>query len=154
MRDHLHMAPIALALLALLSCTPQAQPPAVPVAPRPAYLAPCPSSPNCVSSLAVDPEHHVDPLPIAGDPADAIHELQRIIEAMPRARIVAASRTTLHAELTSRIFRFVDDVDLQLDGRVVQIRSASRSGYSDWGVNRRRVEAIRQAFEQRDTKSK
>ena len=66
---------------------------------------------------------------------------------MPRTTIVAASNQALHAEFRSRIFRFVDDVDLQLDGRVVQIRSASRSGYSDWGVNRRRVAAIRQAFE-------
>jgi len=73
-------------------------------------------------------------------------ELRRIIESMPRTRIVAASPTALHAEFTSRILRFVDDVDLHLDGRVVQIRSASRSGYSDFGVNRRRVEAIRSAF--------
>ena len=60
--------------------------------------------------------------------------------------MVAANNTALHAEFRSRIFRFVDDVDLQLDGRVVQIRSASRTGYSDLGVNRKRVEAIRQAF--------
>ena len=73
-------------------------------------------------------------------------ELQRIIESMPRTHIVAASSMALHAEFTSLIFRFIDDVDLQLDGRVVQIRSASRAGYSDLGVNRRRVEAIRRAF--------
>lgn len=75
-------------------------------------------------------------------------ELRRIIESMPRTRIVAASPTALHAEFSSRIFRFVDDVDLQLDAgaRVVQIRSASRTGYSDLGVNRRRVEAIREKF--------
>jgi len=73
-------------------------------------------------------------------------DLRRIIESMPRTRIVAASNTALHAEFRSRIFRFVDDVDLQLEGRVVQIRSASRTGYSDLGVNRRRVDEIRRAF--------
>jgi len=99
-----------------------------------------------VSSLATDAEHHVEPLQVRGDPAHAMAELRRIVESMPRSRIVAASPTALRAEFTSRIFRFVDDVDLQLDGRVVQIRSASRSGYSDLGVNRHRVEAIRRAF--------
>ncbi len=73
-------------------------------------------------------------------------DLRRIIESMPRTRIVAANNTALHADFRSRIFRFVDDVDLRLDGRVVQIRSASRTGYSDLGVNRARVEDIRRAF--------
>lgn len=73
-------------------------------------------------------------------------DLRRIIESMPRTRIVAANNAELHAEFRSRIFRFVDDVDLRLDGRVVQIRSASRTGYSDLGVNRARVEDVRRAF--------
>jgi uncharacterized protein (DUF1499 family) len=134
---------VALALAPLLSCTPRTAPPALPVP----FLAPCPSSPNCVSSLAVDAEHHVEPLHVFGDPSHAIDDLRRIIESMPRACVVATSNTALHAEFTSRIFHFVDDVDLQLDGRVVQIRSASRTGYSDLGVNRERVEAIRHTFE-------
>jgi uncharacterized protein (DUF1499 family) len=139
----------ALLVLAASSCSAPVQPPAQPTPPRAPFLAPCPASPNCVSSQATDSEHHVAPLRITGDAAQATDDLRSIIESMPRTRIVAASPTALHAEFTSRIFRFVDDVDLQLDAaaHVVQIRSASRTGYSDWGVNRRRVEAIRRAFE-------
>lgn len=79
-------------------------------------------------------------------------DLRRIIEAMPRVRIVRATDTELRAEFTSRLFRFVDDVDCLLDvsAGVIHIRSASRTGYSDLGVNRRRVEAIRAAFAGRD----
>jgi uncharacterized protein (DUF1499 family) len=132
--------------MAPVGCAPHPPPRAQTNAPHAAFLAPCPSSPNCVSSLATDAEHHVEPLRIVGDPTHAIDDLRRIIEGMPRARIVAANSTGLHAEFRSRIFRFIDDVDLQLDGHVVQIRSASRTGYSDFGVNRERVEAIRQAF--------
>lgn len=112
-------------------------------------LAPCPPSPNCVSSLATDAEHRVAPLADQGDPAAAMRRLRDVIAAMPRARVVSASDTALRAEFTSRIFRFVDDVDCVVDpaAGVIQIRSASRVGYSDLGVNRDRVEAIRKAFE-------
>jgi uncharacterized protein (DUF1499 family) len=62
--------------------------------------------------------------------------------------VVAATPTYLHAEARSLIFRFVDDVEFLIDPgqRRIQVRSASRIGYSDFGVNRRRVERIRQAF--------
>jgi uncharacterized protein (DUF1499 family) len=134
------------AALALLSaCAAERQP----VMPEPGeLLAPCPSSPNCVSSLAPDAAHRVAPLPYQGDPAAAMRRLRDVIAAMPRARVVSVSDTSLHAEFTSRIFRFVDDVDCAVDpaAGVIQIRSASRVGYSDLGVNRARVEAIRAAF--------
>jgi uncharacterized protein (DUF1499 family) len=132
-----------------LSCTPGVPPPPQPPAPHALFLAPCPASPNCVSSQAADAEHYVEPLRIVGDPSQAMNELRRIIESIPRTRIVAVSDTALHAEFTSYFFGFVDDVDLQLDAasHLVQIRSASRTGYSDLGANRRRVETIRAAFE-------
>ena len=122
-----------------------------PVRPPPGeFLAPCPSSPNCVSSLATDAAHRVAPLAYQGDPAAAMRRLRDVIAAMPRARVVGVSDTGLHAEFTSRIFRFVDDVDCVVDpaAGVIQIRSASRVGYSDLGVNRSRVEAIRKAFDE------
>lgn len=111
-------------------------------------LAPCPSSPNCVSSQATDAGHHVDALAYGGDAAAALRRLRSVIEAMPRTRIVGASDTALQAEFTSRIFRFVDDVQCIVDSPagVIEIRSASRVGYSDLGANRKRVEAIRAAF--------
>jgi uncharacterized protein (DUF1499 family) len=111
-------------------------------------LRPCPSSPNCVSSQADDDAHRVEPLAFTGDPAAAMERLRRSVESLPGARIVSARDGYLHAEFTSRIFRFVDDVELLLDPEagVVHVRSASRVGYSDLGANRRRVEAIRRAF--------
>jgi uncharacterized protein (DUF1499 family) len=111
-------------------------------------LAPCPSKPNCVSSQARDATHQIAPIAFRGDPAQAMRRLRAVIEAMPRTRIVSASDTALRAEFTSRLFRFVDDVDCVVDAaaEVIQIRSASRVGYSDLGVNRKRVEAIRAAF--------
>lgn len=114
----------------------------------PTKLAPCPSSPNCVSSQAKDTAHRVKPIPFDGDPGEAMQRLRGVIEAMPRTRIIAAGKDSLRAEFSSRIFGFVDDVDAIADAarRVIDIRSASRTGYSDLGANRRRVEAIREAF--------
>jgi uncharacterized protein (DUF1499 family) len=61
-------------------------------------------------------------------------------------KIVEESGGYMHAEATSRVFRFVDDVEFLMrpDGQLVDVRSASRVGYSDFGVNRRRIERIRQ----------
>ncbi|MFN8642361.1 MAG: DUF1499 domain-containing protein [Candidatus Binatia bacterium] len=138
----------ALALAVLAGCATERPPVSLPPG---ALLPPCPPSPNCVSSLAPDPEHRVAPLRYHGDPAAALRRLRDVIAAMPRARIVHAGGGALQAELTSRVFRFVDDVDCVVDpaAGVIQIRSASRVGYSDLGVNRARVEAIRAAFEPR-----
>jgi len=113
-------------------------------------LAPCPSSPNCVSSQAEpeDETHFIEALPANGDTAAALARLQEIIAAMPRTEIVSASGGYVHAEFTSRIFRWVDDVELLADpdADVIQVRSASRTGYGDLGANRSRVEALREAL--------
>jgi uncharacterized protein (DUF1499 family) len=111
-------------------------------------LAPCPNSPNCVSSVAPDAAHRVEPLAFKGAPAAAMERLRATITGMPRARVVRHDATSLSAEFTSWLLRFVDDVDcvLDADARVIHIRSASRVGYSDLGVNRKRVEQIRAAF--------
>jgi uncharacterized protein (DUF1499 family) len=111
-------------------------------------LAPCPNSPNCVSSLAPDEAHRVDPIAFRGDPAMALAKLRTIIEGMPRAVITRQDEDSLHAEFTSWLLRFVDDVDVVVDpdAGVIHLRSASRVGYSDLGVNRKRVEAIRAAY--------
>jgi len=145
-RERLRRALGAAALGAVAACAAE-RPPLTP-APG-ALLAPCPSSPNCVSSLATDAAQRVAPLAYRGDAAAAMRRLRAVIAAMPRARVVSAGDTALRAEFTSRIFRFVDDVDCVADpaAGVSQIRSASRVGYSDLGVNRERVEAIRSAFE-------
>ena len=112
---------------------------------RDAKLAPCPSSPNCVSSQADDELHRVAPLTYVGTGADAMARLAATLRALPRATLVTAGESYLHAEFRSAVFGFVDDVEFLLDdaAKVIHVRSASRVGRSDLGVNRRRVESLR-----------
>lgn len=125
--------------------------------PRPANLgiaagrlAPPPDSPNCVSTQAPpqDAEHAIAPIAFAGDAAAAFERLQTVVESLPRTKRVTARDVYLHYEFTSLICGYIDDVEFLLDaeGRTIQFRSASRLGYSDLGVNRQRMEAIRAAF--------
>lgn len=117
---------------------------------EPPPLAPCPSSPNCVSSLAEDETHRVDPLFLGGDVSAAWRALRDAIAALPRTRIVLERPRYLKAECTSRLFRFVDDLEASLDpaaGRI-DLRSASRTGWGDLGVNRARVEGLRERLAQ------
>ncbi len=108
-------------------------------------LAPCPTSPNCVSSQSRDGKHRIEPLDLVGTPAETLAQLQAIIADLPRAEVVEATDTYLYAEFTSALMGFVDDVEFYLDpaAKVIQVRSASRLGESDLGVNRKRVETIR-----------
>lgn len=111
-------------------------------------LTPCPRSPNCVSSQSQDADHHVKPFEYDGSLIQAKQRLLEVIEAMDRVRITTVEDDYVHAEFTSRVFRFVDDVEFYFDRdhKVIHMRSASRVGYSDLGANRKRVEKIRQAF--------
>lgn len=110
-------------------------------------LAPVPSSPNCVSSQAPqsDTEHYIAPLAIGGSPPEAIAQLKAIVQSLERTQIIEASDNYLYAEFTSKLMGYVDDVEFYADGSAVQVRSASRLGKSDLGVNRQRIEAIRSA---------
>ncbi len=116
-------------------------------------LPPCPDSPNCVSSQATDEGHRVEPLSFEGDPAAAWDRLASAVRDMPRAEVVQDTGEWMHATFASRIFRFVDDALFHLNPaeRMIHVRSASRVGYSDLGANRKRVKAIRSAFEKSGT---
>ena len=113
-----------------------------------ADLPPCPASPNCVSSQAVDSGQQVAPLAFAVRPDEALGRLKQVLLNEPRTTIVTEEGGYLHAEVRSFLFHFVDDVEFTLDAdrHVIHVRSASRTGYSDLGVNRRRVERLRKAF--------
>ena len=115
---------------------------------RDGKLLPCPASPNCVSSQSGDEGHAVDPLRYTSSGAAAMARLKDIISRMKRAKIVTESPGYLHVEFTSFLFRFVDDVEFYADdaAKIIHVRSASRLGYSDLGVNRRRVESLRAAW--------
>jgi len=110
-------------------------------------LAPCRPSPNCVSSQADpgDAVHHVAPLTAGADAARTFAALKREVRASPRVTVVTDAPQYLYAEYRSRIFGFVDDVEFWLDPRAgaIHVRSASRLGRGDLGVNRARVERLR-----------
>lgn len=113
-------------------------------------LVPCPNSPNCVSSQMADSSHFIAPFKIIGDVADAWAALKDALNSQARTVIVSETSDTLHAQATSVVFRFVDDIDVVLDTEagLIHIRSASRIGYSDLGVNRKRLEKLRSQLQQ------
>jgi uncharacterized protein (DUF1499 family) len=108
-------------------------------------LATCPNSPNCVSSQADDESHAIPPIAMNGESALVMNRLTQIISTMPGSKIVKNENNYLHAEFTSRFWRFVDDLECYYDlrGGKIEVRSASRIGYSDFNVNRQRVEKLR-----------
>jgi len=110
-------------------------------------LPACLDSPNCVSSQAsvADLRHYIEPFKISKSPDEAWAALKNAINMQDRMVITHETDDTLHAEATSLVFRFVDDINVILDAknRLIHIRSASRMGHSDFGVNRKRIEALR-----------
>jgi uncharacterized protein (DUF1499 family) len=113
-------------------------------------LAPCPNSPNCVCSQAPtsDKEHSIEPISFSSTPEAAMGQLKSVVQAMERAEIINETSDYLYAEFTSALMGYVDDVEFYLDrnANAIQVRSASRLGKSDLGVNRKRVEEIRSKF--------
>jgi uncharacterized protein (DUF1499 family) len=110
-------------------------------------FAGCPKRPSCVSSVAQDAVHKVEPLRYSGDAAAARQKVEQVIRQMPLTSIENATPEYLHAVSQTPTMRFHDDVELLVQaGGVIQVRSISRFGYGDHGVNRARVERIRDAF--------
>lgn len=112
-------------------------------------LAGCPKSPNCVSTEATDAEHFIKPLQFEGAEDDAIDRLIAVATKMRGTTLILRKGGYLHFECRSRLLGFVDDLEFFVEpGRQqIQIRSASRVGYSDLGVNRTRIKKIRNGFE-------
>ena len=107
-------------------------------------LTACPESPNCVSSFESDVEHGIQPLQAS------LLQVERVLLELDEANIVESRDGYLHAEFTSRLMRYVDDVEFLEDSTagVIHVRSASRLGYSDLGANRKRIENIRELLKQ------
>ncbi len=108
-------------------------------------LASCPASPNCLSSDDHDSTHKVPPFQLKKPAAEVWQVARELVMALPRTRIVKETSDYLHAECRSRTFGFVDDLELHLrpSTGVIAVRSAARLGYSDFGVNQRRIEFLR-----------
>lgn len=109
-----------------------------------------PSSPNAVSSQGTDKAHAIAPLGYIGTREEVIRKLRSIIGNTPRARIIEETPDYLHVEYESALLGFVDDVEFYLPAyeKIIHVRSASRLGYSDFGVNRKRVEDVREKLQQ------
>ncbi len=114
------------------------------------HLSPCPSSPNCVASRAEDEEHRIEPLALRGTPEETRARLLALLASEPRAEVVAQQDNYLRAQFTSKVLRFVDDVEFLIGPQAVEVRSASRLGYADMGVNRARIEELRQRLQASD----
>jgi uncharacterized protein (DUF1499 family) len=105
-------------------------------------LAGCPDSPNCVCSFETRESHTIAPLQAN------LAQVQQVLLGLPEARIISSDGNYLYAEFTSRLMGFVDDVEFLYEpgSGLTHVRSASRVGYSDMGVNRKRIESIRTAL--------
>ncbi len=103
-------------------------------------LTACPGTPNCVNSQSNDAQSKIEPLP-----TESIAEIKQVVEAMEGTTVIEETDNYLYAEFKSKLMGYVDDVEFYLDSgtNAVQVRSASRLGKSDLGVNRKRVEEIR-----------
>jgi uncharacterized protein (DUF1499 family) len=103
-------------------------------------LAACPGTPNCVNSQSDDAQAKIEALP-----AVSIAEIKKVVDGMEGSTIIEENNNYLYAEFKSKLMGYVDDVEFYLDSNTnsVQVRSASRLGKSDLGVNRKRVEEIR-----------
>jgi uncharacterized protein (DUF1499 family) len=114
-------------------------------------LAPCPASPNCVSSDDPDAAHSIASFEILAPAPEAWRAVHSVLAEWPRTKIITETDQYLHAECSSALFGFVDDLELHLrpaQSRIA-VRSAARLGHGDFGVNRRRVERLRSSLAQR-----
>jgi uncharacterized protein (DUF1499 family) len=112
-------------------------------------LRACPASPNCVGSEASDEAHRIEALPYRARERGASElALAAALATLPRTRIHRRQGDYWHASQESALFRFIDDIELRFDDAagVIHVRSASRVGHSDLGVNRARIEALRAAY--------
>lgn len=108
-------------------------------------LRTCPDNPNCVSTQATGEGHAIAPFQYKKSRAEAKEALKSVIGTLPRTKLIDEDESYLHYEFTSLLFRFVDDVEFLFDdnAKMIHFRSASRIGYSDLGVNRKRMEQVR-----------
>ncbi len=113
---------------------------------------PCPDSPNSVSSMAED-DHYIEPISYENMTRDEAAALMiQAIELQANSIITVSENYYIHAEFRSNFFRFVDDVEFYFpqEEQIIHVKSASRVGYSDFGVNRKRVENLREVFDSLD----
>jgi uncharacterized protein (DUF1499 family) len=119
-------------------------------------LTPCPEKPNCVNSLATDKSQYVEPILYTGTPVQIENAILKVLSELPNAKATVIEESYIRAEFTSKVFSFIDDVEFYFPDTKstpinIQVRSASRVGYSDFGANRKRIEQIRSQFKALNT---
>jgi len=111
---------------------------------------PCPTSPNCVSSMAPQEDsHYIKPIVYSSMTRDLTQKkIIAILETLKNTKVVEYNDEYIHAEVRTSFFKFIDDVEFYfpVDKNIIHVRSLARTGYSDFGVNRKRMEKIRVKF--------
>lgn len=108
-------------------------------------MKPCPSTPNCVSTVDTD-SHYIKPIEHTLSSNLAKEKIKKIVLSQKRVELVEDTENYLKFVYSSFLFRFKDDVEFLFEDNKIQMRSSSRVGYSDLGVNRKRLEKIRNEF--------
>jgi len=116
-------------------------------------LIQCPTTPNCVNSQAKDKKHYIEPILMTGTPLEVKNHILKILNELKRAKIIVAEDHYIRVEFISKVFRFIDDLEFYFPNTkskemTIHVRSASRVGHSDFGVNRKRIEQIRSKFKE------
>ncbi|CAM2778778.1 DUF1499 domain-containing protein [Vibrio neptunius] len=106
--------------------------------------SPCGDKPNCVSTQDTRPEHNLAPFEL--NDGVTLDQIEAVVLKEPRTKTAKKSADYLRVEFTSKIMRFVDDLELRIEGNSLIVRSESRTGHSDFGVNRKRADALRVAL--------
>ena len=111
-------------------------------------LHPCPKSPNCVSTQATDNKQKINPIHFSVSLNEAKDKIIEIISSLKRSKIITNKENYIHVEFRTATFKFVDDVEFVFDDseKIIHFRSRARLGYSDMGVNRKRMESIRNKY--------
>ncbi len=109
---------------------------------------PCPKSPNCVSTQSTDKKHRMEPIQYSSTVDEAKGKIKNIITSFKRTKLITETENYLHFEFRTATFKFVDDVEFYLDDKekLIHFRSAARLGWSDMGVNRKRMGKIRELY--------
>ena len=113
-------------------------------------LKPCPGPPNCVNSQAVDERHAIQGFSYTGSPDSARTKLLNLLSNTKDVAIISVKDDYVYTEFSTRLLRYVDDVEFYINDqeKIIHVRSASRLGYSDLGANRKRIENLRALWKQ------
>lgn len=136
---------LMIALMTLAGCQKSV---AQTTGPKDGKLRPCPDKRNCVCTQDPAEQHRIESLRYDVTPDEAREKLLGVIRHMERSTLVQVDPDYIHAEFRSAVFDFVDDVEFLFDdgAKLIHFRSAARTGYYDFNVNRKRMEEIRKQF--------